>query len=444
MGALWRRFVSMRATLAILLVLAILLFLNIVVPQDGGTTVARHAQLVGQGPVPRFLLVTLGFGRMPTSPVFLGVLGLFFANLLGVLLHRTASAARRAGLRPPSVEQARTWLARPETVTCARGAFDPRAASRILGRLRYRVEPLDEGILWALKNRTASLGFLLFHASFLVLCAGGTLLAYTRSVTDVTAIEGQSFDATGGTVLRRGAVHPAPRPTIACERIDVALERGLPVGLRATLRMEEAGAVSQTAEVNRPAEWDSLSVLVERAGVAPVLWLRDASGFTVERVVVAARNQGDRPVEARLGGGRLTVRLRPIPVGERFPTREQLATVPIWMELERAGEGRVQRELRPGERVLLGDLTLSLQEVRYWAGLRLVDERGGGWLILGFVLAVVGISWRMLWYRRELVVAWDEELLRLSGQGEFFPRWFAEELDGIRSLLVDPPNEELR
>jgi len=79
---------------------------------------------------------------------------------------------------------------------------------------------------------------------------------------------------------------------------------------------------------------------------------------------------------------------------------------------------------------------LRLQEVRYFAALQLVSERGGWLLVLGFALSVLGIAWRMLWYRREVVARWEVDVVRIAGRAEFYQGRFQDELDEIARLLA--------
>ena len=71
-----------------------------------------------------------------------------------------------------------------------------------------------------------------------------------------------------------------------------------------------------------------------------------------------------------------------------------------------------------------------------WAGLLIVSERGGSLLIAGFVLAVAGLVWRMLWYRREVLVGWDDECLTIAGRSQQYPLRFREELEELLAALA--------
>jgi hypothetical protein len=179
---------------------------------------------------------------------------------------------------------------------------------------------------------------------------------------------------------------------------------------------------------------------VERAGIAPVLWLVEARGYTLDRVAVPTASPDGLPTRVPLaGGGELEAVVAPIPVSERFPERAALATTAVPIRVLSRGAPVFEGLVRPGQPIALGDRVLTVQEVRYWAGLRLVSEDGGGLLVAGFVLSVLGIVWRMVWYRREVAVAWDARGVTVAGRCEFFPARFREELGELAGLLGGAP-----
>ncbi|HSN90495.1 MAG TPA: cytochrome c biogenesis protein ResB [Anaeromyxobacteraceae bacterium] len=430
--------VSLRTTAVLLSALALLLLLSVALPQAAGDP-ERFARAVASGPAARFLLVTLGLGNAATSPPFLAVLGLFFLNLAAVLADRMGTTLRRVRFAPPTAAQ-RDALLGPGALEGALPEGDAGARARqILDGLGYRTAPAGERALWGVKHRLALLGFPVFHLSFFVLCAGGLLLYLTRDVVTVLAAEGQAVDSGSGGVVRRAPLGPPPPVRIAVDRVDVRLEEGRPVHLSAALRLDAPGAPPQTARVNHPAAWGHLSVLVERAGIAPVLWLVDGQGYTLDRVAVLVAAPGGLPTRVKLGpAADLEAVVEPAAMGSGFPERAGLPTAGVRLRLVSRDRDVFEGTLRPGQAAEADGRRLVLQEVRYWAGLRLVSERGGGVLVAGFLLAVVGIAWRMVWARREVVVAWDGGRLRLGGRGEFTPARFREELEAIRDLVSGP------
>lgn len=432
MDRLWRSLVSLRTTAILLAIFAVLLLANVVFPQRA-VDPGAHQAAVRSGAVAGFLLVTAGLGDVASSLPFLATLGALFLNLAAVLVDRLGATVRRVRFSPPTDAQLRAMLG---DAACfdAPAPVSPEQAPGELARMGFRAIVVREGVVWGVKHRLALLGFPLFHASFFVLLLGGLQLYLTRDVVTLVGAEGETLDSRRGAVVRRAPSGEAGAFRLTVDRVDVRLADGKPVDLAATLVLDGEGAA--VSRVNHPALWRELSVLVERAGIAPVFRLTDERGFTVDHVVVPTASPNGMPTRLVLAGGdAIEVAVDPIPLSAAFPVREALPRTPVALRLSRRGATVFDGKLRAGEAVTLGDRTLTLQEVRYYAGLRLVHERGGALLIAGFVLAVVGTVWRMFWYRREIAIAWEPHGLRVGGRCEFFPDRFRGELAEVARVL---------
>ncbi len=433
MKHLWSAATSLRTTVVLLSLVCVLLVLNVLLPQ-ASLDAGAYARALRSGPAARFALETLRLGHVATSPAFIAVLAGFFTNLLAVLLDRTAATLRRVRYAPPSRAQLEALLAGPGRLDPAQCVTDAATGAEVLRDMGYRTERVGTDAVWGVKHRLAPLGFPLFHASFFLICAGAVQLYLTRDVVTVTITEGMEVDSRAGSVIRRALLGPAAPARIALERVDAKLEAGRPVALAATIALDGAGP--QTARINDPAVRETLSVLVEGVGIAPVLWLADRGGFTLDRVLVPLVSAGGLPTRVALAPGDVEVVLEPVRLGPRFPERGALATVPVELRVRKDDATVFEGAIRPGEIVPIGDRSLRVAEVRYWAGFRLVDERGGGLLVAGFVVAIAGIVWRMVLFRREIAIASGGGALRIAGRGEFFPARFREELALARELVI--------
>jgi cytochrome c biogenesis protein ResB len=437
--AAYRWFVSPRVTVALLCLLGLMLLLNVALPQ--ATVLGEQAfnAIVDENVLLEFLLVDLGLGRMPTSPVFLTILGLFFLNLALVLVSRVGPTWRRVALKPRSEKGLRAWARLEESLEGSLPSdWAAAGAAQTLRGYGYQVRKPGERTLWGVKHRTAPLGFLLFHLSFFLICVGGMLIYYTRFVGSTMLCEGQEFRDSYVQIERVPPVGGAPPVQFTLERVDPRFEQGEPVHLGAVLSFRQGGSsVSRDTRVNHPARWGATSILVHQAGLAPVLWLQDARGFTIDRVVVPARTRGGGPpTEIEIGAdGRYRAFVHPLATGEVFPDRQALATTAVTLQLTDGGRVVFDGELSPGEAAEIDGARLVLEELRYWAGLRIISERGGETLIVGFVIGVVGLVWRLLWYRREVALTWNEGRFRLVGRSEYFSERFQQELRAIRSTL---------
>jgi cytochrome c biogenesis protein len=432
----WALLVSLRASAIILAVLAALMLANVVVPQREVSAEA-YAQLLARGGVTRYLVETVGLGHVSTSPVFQLTLWIFFVNLAAVLIDRMGSTLRRLRAEPPTPAQLAALVERSGLEVAPDHGWSPAAAERVLQSLGYKVGRAGEQALWAVKFPAAVLGFPLFHLSFFVLAAAGVQLYQTRQVAEVVVTEGQRIEGSDLRLVRRAPAGEPPPVDLVLERVDLRLERGFPLELAATLRSGAPGAPTRTARVNDPAEWGDLTVLVERAGLAPVLRLADARGYTVDRVAAVMMAQ-DGPTTVGLGDGRIQVVLEPVPVGPGFPERAALAGARLRTVVRDGGRVVFDGPLAPRVPVAVGGEVVQIEELRYWASLRLVNEQGGGLLVLGFCVLVAGIVWRMVWFRREVAVVWEAGRVRLAGRGEFYPARFREEIERIRRSLESP------
>ncbi|MCP4663664.1 MAG: cytochrome c biogenesis protein ResB [bacterium] len=391
-------------------------------------------------------VTSLELGYLATSRIFLTVLGLFFLQLALVLVSRAGPTWRKIRPRPRSEAGLVTWAHTGEGLSAPLPAgWDPAVGALTLRGFGYRAKRVGERTWWGVKHRTAPLGFLLFHLSFFLLCAGGILLYTTRFAGTAVLTEGQEFSGYKE-VLRHPLVGGPPRLAFAVDQVEPRFEQGEPVHLGASFLFRQAGSmVAGSARVNHPVRWGATSILVQQAGIAPVLWLQDRRGYTLDRVA-AAVTRGD-PTRVPLAEERFLAVIHPPAADAAFPTREDLPTTPLRLAVFRRaspqdGDSSAEDDellfegaLRPGEAAPLADGRLVLEELRYWVGIQVVSERGGGLLTAGFVAGIVGLIWRLLLYRREVALTWDDEVFRLVGRSEYFSGKYQEELQSIFSTL---------
>lgn len=442
MNRLWRLLTSLKTTAVLLGLLASLLLLNIVLPQKAVIGEEAFAALVAEPGPARFFLVDLGLGSVVTSPLFKLVVWLFYASLTAVLVTWARPIWYRTRYRPRSEHAVHNWAEREEGLSAPLPpGWGLGELLRTLKGFGYQARKVGDGVVWGVKHRTAPLGFLLFHLSFFLLPAGGLLLYATRFVGSASLIEGQTFSGDYGQVVRRPRTGHTPELRFTLERVEARFQEGEPVHLEAVFRFHAAGVtVERRSRINAPAHWGSAMVLVQQAGVAPILWLQDDRGFTLDRVAVTAATRRESGTRVALGppdlqGGRLEVVILPLAPEVPFPSRQELASLPVTLRLLDGGEPGFERTLRPGEWVTVGDRRLVLEEVRLWVGFQVVAERGGSLLITGFLVAVAGLVWRLLIYRREVAVLWDGVSFQLLGRSEYYPWRFQEEMARLFEAL---------
>lgn len=428
----WQVLTSLRTAALAMTALGVLLLLSVTLPQRQTLGEEAFAEMVASNPAAAFVLSTLGLGNVASSPVFLAVLGLLFVVLTAVIVDRIRATLRRVRFLPPA---AATLRARAASDAAVVGPVRPgwlKATRTVLAGFGYEAETVAEDAVWGVKHRRAALGFPLFHVSFFLLLVGGGLIFFTRGVTATRLVEGQELASAGLHVLRQPRWGRLPELRLLLTEVSVAHERGEVTELAASL----AGpGGSQAVRVNHPARYGATSILVTGAGLAPSLWLQDEAGFTLDRVAVAVEGPNGSEAVVPLAGSRVRLTLSPLPLAGPLPNRAELATTEVAVAATGEGLARWSGTLRPGERVALGPFSLVLEEVRYWAELRAVTERGGGWLASGFALGVSGLVWRLVWHRREIAVTLRGDMITIHGRSELYHHRFAHEVAAVAEVL---------
>lgn len=440
MKTLVKGIASVRLTAVMMVILPALLLSGVIALQS--TVVADKTLRSGAatGHVSDFLLHTLGLSHVATSPLFLSLLALFFANLIAVLVLRFGATLRRMRVRVPEPELLNRWVSRPDALLATLpSSWSDRGATTVLRGFGYRTVRSGDRAIWGVKHRTAPFGFLLLHVSFIALFVGAATIYATRTEGHVRLIEGQTWEGVADNIRRAPALRPRPL-TFTLALVEPKFDRGEATDLSVSLLM--APGHQRPASVNHPVEWGNTTLLVTDVGVAPVLLLRDARGFTLDQVVAPAEH--DRPTEVPMAARRYVVTIDPLVSKENFPAREALGRVPVDVIIREGATVVGRGRLTVGQSIEFGGARLGISDMRYWSGLRIVAERGGSILVLGYFAAVAGAVWRLIMHRREVALSWDSDSLRLMGKTEFFGVKFRDELEAMLKTLQALGPEETK
>ncbi len=435
MRALWRFLTSLKTTIGLFVILGVLLLLSVSIPTE--QYLGPDAGAFAGSDLGHFLLETLGLGSLSTSPLFLACIGLFFLNLSAVILARAAVTLRRTRLRPPSEPTLRRLCEGKNSLSGTNSdGINSDNVLKILRGMGFPAVTAGDGVTWAVKHRTAPLGFLLFHLSFYFLCLGGVAIYTTRFVGVSALVEGQAFQGFNQ-ILRAAPTLGPPNLSLVLNSVDAQFEQGQALHLGAVFQIEENGIpVERKSRINHPARSGASTILVNRAGIAPILWLQDKDGFTLDRVAVAAETLSGKGTEVELAEGTIRVLIKPVVDRMQFPDRSELQATPVEVEARDASGSVVfAGTVRVGHHIDLGEAVLVIPELRFWVGIYVVREYGGTLLIIGFLLGTIGLVWRLMLYRREVVVVWDGHSFAVAGRAEYFSHRFREELTTIRDLL---------
>ena len=102
--------------------------------------------------------------------------------------------------------------------------------------------------------------------------------------------------------------------------------------------------------------------------------------------------------------------------------------------MSRGGRALASGTVHPGEAVLLDNgLRLGFKEQNFWVRLLVTKEYGREFIYVGFVLALVALVWRLVYYRREITGVVHESdgkrILELSARGDFYQALAKDEFD---------------
>jgi hypothetical protein len=433
---------SGRLTVVLLPIVLVILYVHLVIPQQGQV---EERVLLGwveqQGALGRWCQA-LGLTDILHSWPFWSVYGLLFLNLSVCMTRRLPIVLQlcRFPERPP--RPAPGWLHREVE---AAGLRPQRVAER-LRRKGYRTLVAGETV-YALRGRLASAGHWVFHAGLLALLVAGGVVAAARDPFrgTVAAGEGEPFElGSARLVSANQALDPElARLRFRLERIDLFMEDGVVQRFDASLATPEGKQAA--VGVNRPYRSEPYQVLLHGFGYMPGWVIVNPRGRALNSAWVKLV---PFPLEEEdsfsLGPEDSTVHVRLYPdhtrEGEEDRTlSHELRNPRFQARVVWRGTEVYQGLLEPGERVPLeaGREFFFLPEIRRYGLLDVIEERGYAPIFSCFGIMILGLLVRYARTRKEVVVQVRERSLELHGHGEIFENLFAEELDELAGELAN-------
>jgi cytochrome c biogenesis protein ResB len=429
--------------LAVMLLLAVscLLYVHLVIPQHGQLEERVLAAWLERSGAFGQACQALGFTDILHSWYFWGVYGLLFLNLFVCMTRRLPVVVGRCRFpdRPP-----RPHASQPQRVVAVEelGAED---VAVVLRKQGYRTR-VSGGTVHGLRGRFAAAGHWIFHAGLLaLLVAGGWMAAQADPFRGTAAVgEGEPFDLHAVRLVSANrAIDPELRPLrFRLDRVDLVMETG-------DVRRFEASVIAPDGSpaviaINRPFRSPPYQVLVHGFGYMPGWGIANGRGqelkgawvklapFPLDEEDWFALGPADSGVTVRFdpnhgregeADGTLSRELR----NPRFHARVVWRGVEVYAGL-----------LEPGEKVRLdGDREFFfLPEIRSYALLDVIEERGQAPIFGGLAIVIAGLLLRYARLRKEIVVQIGQRSLQIFGQGEIFEHLFEEDLDRLAGKLA--------
>ncbi|HZV82919.1 MAG TPA: cytochrome c biogenesis protein ResB [Geobacteraceae bacterium] len=438
---------SLRFTILLICLLGLIFAIGLWIPQQ---SLLKTIYLEWQKNSPDLVafLDALGLTTIYTSPITLTLWLLFFLNLSLVLWQRLPVIKNRITLSEPKAG---------DPLTAGGYSFrnsyplpldvDGDALIAMLRRNRYTVRGDATGF-YGVKNRLAPIAFMLFHLSFFLILLGGIISVYTEFIGYLDLAQGESFQGE----LNRYNESPSPKmpaigsPPAASFTIKSIIPRvvhNTPTGISVLL----ADKKGQTHEVdiNRPYKTDHTSFVFKHLGVSPLFVVKDPAGKEIGGAYVKLDVLQRKPDRFAMGGFNFTATFYPdyvLEKGKRATRTMEFNNPVFFITVEQAGK-KIGEGLVPKNGTMeFAGYRLEMREMPFWVRFYVVKQRGISILYAGFAIATIGVIWRLLFYRREIIGAVRDQdgvrCLVVAGRSEYYKNLaedeFAKLFDGIPGL----------
>ncbi len=324
------------------------------------------------------------------------------------------------------------------------------AFKRYLKRRGYKVHVPECGmenaggnnnatLLHAYRGRFSPIGNLLFHTSFLFLLLGVIMSMLFSFEGTAMLTEGYPFSGSRGEYKSISASPMAslPKVTFDLKRISASFWEGkmLFTGLEAELA--HAGGV-EVAQLSSPVAVGDANVTISGYGYAPMYALKEKRDRLVD--------QGYVNLNVFIPGSEDHFQI------PGYPHRIFVTFFPDYDEKK---EGLPNRSMSPnnpayGLRILRGRLPVYTGIVRQgewadfdgmrisfptfarWGDFKIVNNPGALYIWIAFIMMGVGLVWKLLFYRRELLLRQDGVgSVWLAGHFDYYPKLNANWLENV-------------
>jgi len=429
---------SLRFTIMLICLLGLIFAIGLWVPQQR-LLKSIYLQWQSKSPTLVAFLDALGLTTIYTSPITITLWLLFFLNLSLVLWQRWPVVKSRITLSGTKSTDPVTSGGYP-----FRGSYplpnglDGDSVIGMLRKRRYNVLG-DAAGFYGVKNRLAPIAFMLFHLSFFLILLGGLVSVYTEFVGYVDLAEGESFHGE----LNRYNASPSPKMPEIGYPPDVSLTvksivprvvQNTPTGI--SVLLGDKHGKTHEVDINRPYATEHTSFVFKHLGVAPLFVIKDASGREVEGSYVKLDVLQRKPDRFVMAGFTFTATFYPdyvLEEGKRASRTMEFNNPVFFISVERDGK-KIAEGLVPKNGTLeFAGYLLEMRDMPFWVRFYVVKQRGLSILYAGFAIATIGVIWRLLFYRREILGAVRVQdgvrCLVVAGRSEYYKSLAEDEFD---------------
>ena len=437
---------SLRFTILLISLLGIVFAVGLWVPQKR-LLKTIYLQWQEQSPNLVAFLDALGLTTVYTAPLTVTLWAFFFVNLTLVLWQRIPVIKKKITLTPGSIvdpEQAPGYLFKGSYPLPERVGNDGVLAA--LSKNGYSLLG-DAGGFYGVKNRLAPIAFALFHLSFFLILLGGLVSVYTEFVGYLDLAQSESFQGELNRYVqdpmpKMPAVGTPPDVSFTVKRIAPRVVRNTPTGIDVEL-VDSAGK-SHVVDINVPWNVGASSFVFKHLGMAPLFVVKDPSGKEIDGAYLKLDVLKGKQDKFGLAGYQFTTLFFPdyeLKKG-KHSTRSMEFNNPVFLvsvahEGKKVTEGVISRN----GALIFDGYRLELRDLLYWVRFHVVKQHGLPILYFGFALATIGVIWRLLFYRREVVGAVRDvdgrRTLVVAARSEYYKSLAEDEFNKLFNSIVD-------
>lgn len=436
---------SLRFTILLICLLGLIFAIGLWIPQK---RLLKTIYLEWQRHSPALVafLDSLGLTTIYTSPITLTLWLLFFLNLSLVVWQRIPIIRNRITLSESKIADPATAGGYPfRNSYPLPDSLSGDAVMAMLRKCRYTVLGDATGF-YAVKNRLAPVAFMLFHLSFFLILLGGLISVYTEFIGYLDLTQGESFLGdlnryNESPYPKMPAIGSPPDASFTVKSIVPRVVRNTPTGI-SVLLVDKNGATHEV-DINRPYKTGPTSFVFKHLGVSPLFVLKDASGKEIGGAYFRLDVLQRRPDQFTLGGFTFTATFYPDFVwekGKRASRTMEFNNPVFFLSVEQKGK-KVGEGLVPKNGALeFAGYRLEMRDMPFWVRFYVVKQRGLPILYAGFAIATIGVIWRLLFYRREILGALREEdgvrSLVVAGRSEYYKSLAEDEFSKLFGRIV--------
>jgi cytochrome c biogenesis protein ResB len=420
---------SLRFTILLISLLGMIFAIGLWVPQQ---RLLKTIYLEWQKKSPELVafLDALGLTTIYTSPITITLWLLFFLNLSLVLWQRWPIIKSRITLSETKIMDPATAGGYPFRSSYPLPSnLDGEKIIGLLRKKRYAVLG-DSACFYGVKNRLAPIAFMLFHLSFFLILLGGLISVYTEFIGYLDLAQGESFQGelsryNRSPSLKMPAIGSPPSASFTVKSIVPRVVNNTPTGI-SVLLVDSLGKTHEV-DINRPYSTEHTSFVFKHLGVSPLFVLSDSSGKEIGGAYIKLDVLQRKPDRFALGGFTYTATFYPDYVLEdgKRATRSMEFNNPMFFVAVEQGGKKIAEGLVPKNGGLeFAGYRLEMREMPFWVRFYVVKQRGLSILYAGFAIATIGVIWRLLFYRREIIGAVREQdgvrCLEVAGRSEYY------------------------